>query len=98
MAGSAVGMEVASDHDTRGRRERFHLRLDAWGRWEVKEVKEVEEVKESMQPQTSYDEQTVKALSAEILRLSSVGWPQDDILWVVLVVSRLAECGGGRQG
>jgi hypothetical protein len=43
-------MEVASDHDTRGRRERFHLRLDAWGRWEVKEVKEVEEVKEIMQP------------------------------------------------
>jgi hypothetical protein len=37
-------MEVASDHDTRERRERFHFRLDAWGRWEVKEVKEVEEV------------------------------------------------------
>jgi hypothetical protein len=34
-------MEVASDHDTRGRRERFHFRLDAWGRWEVKEVKGV---------------------------------------------------------
>jgi hypothetical protein len=39
-------MEVASIHNTRGRRERFHFRLDALRRWEVKEVKEVEEVKE----------------------------------------------------
>jgi hypothetical protein len=39
-------MEVASDHDTRWRGERFHCWLDAGRRGEVKEVEEVKEVKE----------------------------------------------------
>jgi hypothetical protein len=39
-------MEVASDHDTRERTERFHFEFDARSSAEVKEVEEAEEINE----------------------------------------------------
>ncbi len=63
MAGAAVGMEVASDHDTRQGEERFHFRLDARQKGEVNEVKEAEWI--------SYNQQFVQGLCVQFLRRTS---------------------------